>query len=149
MSKPVQFPDGSKEPKTTKKQAMTEYKCPLTAEQYEAAMKPFPYESLQRLTELVLNLRAAMRESGDLMTTLMAVLWGSNSAYEEHKTLSAPRLPEIVAEIRSLLWLEVNHSAPPTNKSEIKNKIQFLYEYLEHPERFSFACNVAIGRKPS
>jgi hypothetical protein len=128
---------------------MTEYKCPLTAEQYEAAMKPFPNESLLRLTELVLNLRASLRESGDLMTTLMAVLWGSNSAYEEHKTLSAPRLPEIIAEIRSLLWLEIDHSAPPENNDKIRDKIQFLYDYLEHPERFAFACNVAIGRKPS
>ncbi|MFA5125157.1 MAG: hypothetical protein WC473_05060 [Patescibacteria group bacterium] len=128
---------------------MAEYHCSLTAEQREAAMKPFPNELLLKLTTMVFNLRASLREEGDLMVVLMALLWGNNPEYEKGKTLSAPRLPEIIAEIRSLLWLEIDHSAPPENNDKIRDKIQFLYDYLEHPERFAFACNVAIGRKPS
>ncbi|MFA6593859.1 MAG: hypothetical protein WCT16_01245 [Candidatus Buchananbacteria bacterium] len=136
----------------TKKEPMVEYKCSLTVEQREAAMKPFPRESLSRLITLVLNLCASLKLKEldeDLMPVLLSVLWGDNPEYEKAKTLSAPRLPEIIAEIRSLLWLEVNHSAPPTNEDEIREKIRFLYDYLEHPERFAFACNVAIGKRPS
>lgn len=128
------------------------YQCPLSEEEIAEALKPFKKRDKKTVLESLDLITCKMTTEMNLLT--MITCWGDNPDYEERKILSAKHLPEMIAEIRKIIWATVRFQGLNQNKllkqsKEIREKISQLSRYLANPALFSPAFYQPCGRRQS
>jgi hypothetical protein len=138
---------------------MAVYTCSLTVEQIDEALQPFPETAREYLVHKLQELQMLCldrKNSLAFIDLLMIVLWGENVNLERSRMISAPRIKEIIAEIRHLLWQTISKDtqhgvfsevAFKEKMEELSERLRFFRAYMDDPAEYCFAFHAEIGRK--
>lgn len=131
------------------------YECPLSQEEIAEALKPFSKKNKKTILESLVLMTHAMDIKPDV--TDMIVNWGDMIEAEVDKAYISTfgyHLPEMIAEIRKIIWTTVRFNGLNQNwlmkqSKEIREKISLLERYLDNPQKFFPAYYVPCGVKLS